>query len=254
MKLSAVRPFIGLRSVRRTRRGLSLIEFTVCLVAIVAGVLAGAAYLKIDLIAALQLGMEKVGLASPAPIPAANGPVPEGKTSAAAPDTSPQRRDSSAKDAASGDSPAAGTDANSLGAATLNFWNHLRETIHAEHRARLEGERTSGGDPHTVLAAHRLARSQAAAAIRQLSTGGVDALATELALDLANWFDEGSRLAAEGTLLDKQELTAPQSPQGRRWHSSKRQHEQERNLLDRKILSVQRSLAIRYKIEFPELR
>ena len=69
------------------------------------------------------------------------------------------------------------------------------------------------------------------------------------------WYDRGAELADEGSsLLDEGELTAAQGPVGRRWHSARKQHREELDLLSRKCSSLRGKLTARYRVHFAELQ
>jgi hypothetical protein len=211
------------------RRGLSVLEVLGCIVAVLVGVGAGAAYLGVDLLALVGMGMEKE-VASPDEDPSGERPAGGG-----------------AADEASENPP-------SPGDATLAFWNQLREIIREEQQVRAAGEQEAGGNRRAVLFAHSQAYLLAAQNIRRIPAQSVDAEATMLAEEIAVWYDRGAELADEGSLLDDGELSSAQGPIGRRWHTSREQHRAELDLLSRKCGSLRGKLTARYRLHFAELR
>lgn len=211
------------------RRGLSVLEVLGCIVAVLVGVGAGAAYLGVDLLALVGMGMEEE-VASPDGEPSGERPAGGG-----------------AADEASEEAP-------SPGEATLAFWNRLREIFREEQQVRAAGEQEAGGNARGILFAHSEAYALAARNIRQIPNPSVDAEAILLAEEIAAWYDRGAELADEGSLLDEGELSSAQSPMGRRWHTSRIQHREELDLLSRKCGSLRGKLTARYRLHFAELQ
>lgn len=220
------------------RSGLSILEVLGCIVAVVVGIWAGATYLGVDLLALVGIGMDDAA--------AAAGKAPDGTTSDA----------DAATDAEATDSEAAGNAATQVspGDATLAFWNRLREIIREEQSLRAEGERQVGGNALAVLHVHQEAYTIAAQSIRKLPRSSVDVEATQLAEEIAAWYDQGAELALEGTQLDTAELVQPQGPMGRRWHTAHKQHRAELDLLSRKCGTLRGKLTARYRLQFSELQ
>jgi hypothetical protein len=225
---------------RRFRRGLSVIQLVGCFAAIVAGVAVGAAFLQIDLKAAWQLGLARLGVAAPQENPAPADPSKEAATSGTNP-TGDSQGGSSGVDTA-------------MAEATQAYWGLLREIIQAEQAARASGEVNAQGDPRAMLYTRLEAFRQASDAIRKLSTKSVDAEAAGLADDLAAWYERAAELSEEGTLLDEADLASESGPQGRRWHSAQKQLREQLDLLTRKTTSLQGKLSARYRKTFADLR
>lgn len=225
------------------RRGLSTLEVLGWLVAMIVGVLAGAAYVGMDMLALAGLADESVDV-SPAESAAAE--------TDAFPDALSSQGDESAA-TAEGLEPGS-TRPSAAGRATLTYWNRLRTVIQAEQQARLEGERQAGGNPRAVLRARGGAYQAAAQSIRDIRADLADPESQQLAEQIAIWYEHGAELAEEGASLEEGELSTAQGPVGRRWHAAQKQHREESDLLSRKCGSLRGKLTARYGVRFAELQ
>lgn len=240
---------------RRARRGLSLLEFLGCLVAIVVGIWAGAAFMDIDLQSAWRLGMEKIGVAAPTERPTGERQFEESA------DSLPGEADDAVGPGHDGPSRKADTAAtdppelSTVGKETLSFWNRLQQIVQHEQQMRFDAQRKAAADTHVILRVHQEAYATAAESIREIPTRSVDRLALKLAEDLAAWYERGAELADEGgSYLDAGELTVSPGPLERRWHVAQKQHAEERDLLRRKCTSVCGKLRARYGVDFADLQ
>lgn len=225
---------------RLCKRGLTFIQLVGCVAAITVGIVVGALFLDVDLKAAWQLGLENVGVATPHEKPAHSDAV-EGAES----DSSGNPQDGSS---------GKGRKLDGKAAATLAYWNGLREIIQTEQANRDHSELQAGGDIRGVMYARIDAFGQAAEAIDALAIDGVDAEAVQLGRELAKWYEQAVEICEQGTLLDEADLSSDSGPQGRRWHSAQKQQSERLDLLTRKTTSLQGKLSARYRTQFPDLR
>jgi hypothetical protein len=248
----------------RAHRGASAIEILVCLLALLVGLWAGAAYLGLDLQVAWQFCMAKVGIASPPKQSALAGELPPSAESGqgeslGAPAGAPEPAVVPHEAQDEGTLPAKTDDQGaepaqpvpSVGERTLGYWRELGEII---LRAQHEEQVRAAGSLREVLSARGKSCRAAVQGIRSLKTEGVDPEVVQLAQDFARWYERGAEISEEGAyLLDEGELSDAQGPVGRRWHSAQKQHREELDLLNRKSNSQRSKLATRYQLSFPGL-
>jgi hypothetical protein len=95
----------------------------------------------------------------------------------------------------------------------------------------------------------------AAQAIRELSTGGVDADVVALAGDIAAWYEKGTKLNDMAShLLHEADETSRRGTPGKKWSTAEKEHHQSVSALNRRGDQLRTRLTEKYGLAFPDLR
>ena len=204
----------------RARRGLSVLEFLGCLIAVIGGACLGAIYLGIDLHHVAYVALTESDLMEK--VPEKWRPVDPGWSKreshlgriwrrqcdrsscrceprsalfvANAIRSRPRRRNRE------NESPTAAADQEALAKEqTLYYWNRIHEIVREQAAMQREAESAANEDNATKLAAlkGRINRF-AASALRAIPTDDVDPAAHAVSKELADWYDRGWRPVRSG--------------------------------------------------------
>jgi hypothetical protein len=240
---------------RRARRGISLIEFLGCFIAVAGGVVIGSMYLGVDVqgtaITLLERAevIEKPAAPAPTEIPAAptlNSPTPPSAPShkaatggrAPAPESTTPPAAPAAQETLT---EAISFTPEERAALTRTYWESLNEQMQAEldHRANriaADGE----WELYDYLTCRSDGHKTAAEKIGQLSQRGVDGHVTAYAKKVQSWHESGATLFAHAKDLLTDAPTAQLSgPFAQSWQSAATQHRMEERLLKEKHKAVQ---------------
>ncbi len=141
------------------------------------------------------------------------------------------------------------------GAATLAYWNQLNAIILQEAALRAA---PAGGVTATNAAGFLDARIQAGQfavdSIRQLDTTGVDSRVVKLGEQLADWYDEGRRVAQSGKqLLTTASVQDRQGSAGKGYQAAERNHSQSVNKINAEGEQTRQAMSRKYRLNFPPL-
>ena len=245
---------------RRIRRGLSILEFLGCFIAVAGGVVLGSMYLGVDVqemaVGLLERAQVISPPAEPAPAPtiAATIPLaPVGTQPIAqpvsapgpAPIAAPPTPQPTAPVAASTQQPAP-TDVLSLTPEqreelTRDYWEAINECINSESSSRHTANQDTGEwELYDYLSRRSQGHQAAADCIARLSLRGVDAHIAAYAERVLDWHEKGATLFARAKDLLTDAPTAQLSgPFAQSWQSAATQHRMEERLLKEKHQAVQ---------------
>jgi len=267
--------FRDCRPPRNRRRGLSVLEFVGCLMALLGGIWIGAVYLGVDIRHVVYGALSESKLMDKVPekwrpVETAAERAPSAQELAesvhrelvslrhdiAALQTGePANRGGVDSTQATGGKDGAAVDRQQVAKqATQEYWADLHEVIQNEIALQRDAESAATEGNATKVAALKGRISQLTAnAIRALPIAGVDPAAVTLAKDLANWYERGARLFDQAVQIWESSAGASRDSQALKdWEQAQVQHRNEGRLLRAEVAAVRDSLTRRFGAEFAE--
>lgn len=137
---------------------------------------------------------------------------------------------------------------------TINFWNSLNTAIDREASERGQaGSSFTENSAAGFLSRRVTAGHHAAAAIQSLPTNGVDVQAVQLGQQLAKWYEDNAKVAAQGVQVLASDAKSRQGKAGTEWKAAEKQLQADVAQINRSATSLQRTLGRRYRTRFPDL-
>lgn len=234
---------------RCDRRGLSILEFLGCFIAVAGGVVLGSMYLGVDVqqaaVGLLQRTQAIEKPAEPAPTAAGQPVVHEVSAAVAAPPSPPAPAAIASPVTAPAVQPAF-ADGISLTpeqreALTRAYWDAINQCIQTETGARhMANQATGEWELYDYLSRRSAGHQTAADCIAKLNLRGVDAHIAAYAERVQDWHEAGATLFARAKDLLTDAPTAQLSgPFAQSWQSAATQHQMEERLLKEKHQAVQ---------------
>ncbi len=147
------------------------------------------------------------------------------------------------------------TETKPQGATTLAYWNQMNAIILQEAALRAA---PAGGVNATNAGGFLDARIQAGEfavdSIRQLDTTGVDSRVVKLGEQLANWYDQGRRVAQSGKqLLTVASIQDRQGSAGKGYQAAERSHSKSVKKINAEGEQTRHAMSRKYRLKFPPL-
>jgi hypothetical protein len=252
----------------RRHRGLSLLEFLGCLIAVVGGLWLGALYLGVDIRGLTYKALDDAELLQAVPEGYRPQP-PAGHPASFSEEELAGRlqhelvalraeitalRETTSAESRRRDQASVSSDPNKPTAEqTLAYWNHLRE-IAMDEAALQAGAQSARNDANTdqVFALRARVSRFAAKTLEATPERGVDDEALALGKELAEWFHRSGGLYDQAAQLWSNRSAQQSSAHfTHRWATSERQLTNEAELLANKATAVGAALSRRYGRSFP---
>ncbi len=239
--------FINIKSQVSTRRGLSFLEFTGCLVAMIGGVMLGAMYLGLDLKHMASGVLVQAKVVDPSYFAVAEEVITDLPSDS--PDAQKAGSSSSETSVPQLNAKPAPTSAETR-AATRAYWNKLTEYMAAEAQGRLREE----GSPeewhlYDYLAQRKRGHEQALETLATLNEVGVDEKLVAHGQQVTNWHQSGVKLFDHAlSLLSDGPGAKLTGPFAQSWQSAATQLRMEENL----VLDRHKAVANYLDREYPD--
>ena len=253
---------------RRSRAGLTVLEFAGCLIAVVGGAWLGALYLGVDVKNVAYMALSQSELLDKVPAEwRPEGPQNKAMTREQLVTTLREELGSLRTEitalrtgkgqAAAGEPAAADTkSASQLSTKerTLAYWSRLNEIALGEAELQQDAETASNAENAAKVFAikGRISRF-AAKAVEAVPTTSVDEAAVRFGRQLGLWYDHGGELYENAVRI----WESPIGPQARtqlndEWKQADQHHHNEARLLKEKAATVRASVSRQYGEELPE--
>lgn len=251
----------GCRTAHDERRGMSILQFVSCLVALAGGVWLGATYVGLDLKKTAEQAITESEILDKVPegwrpVQAVKEKLPtqEELAAQAQQELATLQGEIAALDvgAETNTTPSVASDSDALDeakrAATLAYWSQLQAVVGKQGGLQLDAEQAATSVSATKLAAikARIGR-YAADAIRALPKKDVDESAVEVAKELANWYEQGAFVLDQAVEVWESSSPGPNGSQlTKTWEQAQTQQVNEGRLLASRLAAVRDSLTRRF--------
>lgn len=137
---------------------------------------------------------------------------------------------------------------------TINYWNSLNTAIDREAADRgRPGNSFTENSAAGFLSRRVTSGHNAAATIRSFPINGVDVQAVQLGRQLAKWYEDNAKVAAQGVQVLASDAKSRQGKAGTDWKAAERQLQTDVANINRSATALQRTLGRRYRTRFPDL-
>lgn len=144
----------------------------------------------------------------------------------------------------------------SPGKATLAYWNGMNDAIETELNMRKPPIGGVTDDNAGDFLARRIdAYEFACNTIRALPRATVDGTVVELAMAIADWYEEGIEVCSRGkALLDHGSAKDRKGAPGKQWQAAEKKHNRDVNALNQRGAGIRDAMKRKYKLTFPPLK
>jgi uncharacterized membrane protein len=252
---------------RAPRRGLSLLEFLGCLIAIVGGAWLGAIYMGMDVRRLVYTAMaQSEALDNVPPEWRLAGPDKAvtreqmvaalreelGKLRGELADL--RRDDQPPVRGRSNAQPDPSAAPQSSKSRTLAYWVRLNEIILGEAGLQQDAESAfTMANATKVFAIKERVSRFAARAVEAIPTDQVDASVLQFGRQLQQWYEQGSALYERAAGIWQLPLASQRTQLNRGWSQAELQHQNEANLLGDKAATLRDTLSRQFNVEFSPL-
>jgi len=258
------------------RRGLSVLEFVGCLMALVGGVWLGAIYLGVDLHKVAYVALSESKLMDQVP-ESWRPEVPESEKGPSQTElaesvqnelvalrqeisslSDSQSSDPNAAPAGDQSRSAAGTadeSKRSAQQATLEYWNRLGKIVRNRAALQQEAEKSATADNAAKVATLKARIGRLSVnAIYAMPTKDVDAELVDFSRELADWYEGGAVLYEDAVQIWSGRSKGANNPQlVKEWQQANSQLENEGRLLQSRADAMRGALAQQFGVEFPPI-
>jgi hypothetical protein len=248
------------RKARDERRGMSVLQFVSCLVALSVGVWLGASYVGLDLKKTAETALVESQILDKVPedwrpVQAVKEQLPTQEELAAQAQqelASLEGQIAALEVGSETAAPSVAADADALDeterTATIAYWAELQKVVGKQSELQLDAEQAATDVSATKLAAVKSRISRYAAdAIRAIPKSDVDASAVAIGRELAHWYEQGANVLNQAVQVWEATNPGPNGSQlTKDWERAQTQQTNEGRLLVGRLAAVRDSLTRRF--------